>query len=51
MTFEESITYLSLSNEDYASLPLTTCNDVGNPIDFTFKFWFKMFNVDESSEY
>jgi len=42
VTFEDTVTHLSLASNYSAELPLTSCSQVGSPVDFTFKFWFKV---------
>lgn len=47
-TFDESVTYLAMAPTDKAQLPLSPiANKFNEPSDFTFKFWFKVDQLQE----
>jgi len=39
---EDTVTYLTLLSDTFVILPLASCQQVASPLDFTFKFWFKI---------
>jgi len=48
--FEETVTYLRMESTSKAVLPLDATKIVGAPTDFTFKFWFKTQESDDSDD-
>ena len=47
VTFDESVSYLYLSEKDSARLELAASQNVDKNIDFTVKFWFKLAEITE----
>jgi hypothetical protein len=41
VTSEETVTYLNLTDEDSAFLPMASVSNIATPANFTIKFWFK----------
>ena len=47
-TFDETVTYLAMAPTDKVQLPLSPiANKFYQPSDFTFKFWFKVDQMEE----
>jgi len=50
VTLEETVTYLNFTDGDSAFLPMASVSNIGEPTNFTIKFWFKTTHLPLDSD-